>query len=354
MRMRVVLVAAMAGVVCGIGAMRGHAQSDAREQAARPSIVETLRAEASKVEPLLESEAAKGFVRATSALPDPGARVVYRNRAKGLALNEAAFDTLPEAEREGFEKREYPAAFYYTTGYGTPLVYARPLDIVASMPEAKMESLAGKKILDFGYGTIGHLRLMAACGAEVHGVEIEPLFEALYSAPGDTGRIEGANGAPAGSVTIHTGQFPAGEEVTKAVAAGGPYDVIVSKNTLKRGYIHPEREADPRTLVHLGVDDETFVKTLHDNLKPGGIVMIYNICPPQAPPEEKYIPWADGRCPFDRELMESAGFEVLALDVDDAAKLHPIWMALGLNGKEDAEGLKKSIFAHYTVLRRKG
>jgi len=286
---------------------------------AQPTIVEKLREEASQVEPLLESEAAKGFVRATSALPDPGARVVYRNRAKGLALSESAFNALPEAEREGFEKREYPAAFYYTTGYGT----------------------------------IGHLRLLASCGAEVHGVEIEPLFEALYSAPGDTGRIEGANGAPAGSVMIHTGQFPAGEEVTKAVAAGGPYDMIVSKNTLKRGYIHPEREADPRTLVHLGVDDATFVKVLHDNLKPGGIVMIYNICPPQAPADKPYVPWADGRCPFERELMESAGFEVLALDVDDAAKLHPIWMALGLNGKEDAEGLKKSIFAHYTVLRRK-
>ncbi len=351
MRMLAVLMVAVAGVAMA-GCKPLGVKATGVEAAPRP-IVEQLRHEASQVRPLLRSKAAKQFVAATSSLPYPGDRAVYRNRAKGLALNEAAFNALPEAEREGFEKREYPAAFYYTTGYGTPLVYARPLDIIASMPEAKMESLVGKKILDFGYGTIGHLRLLASCGAEVHGVEIEPLFEALYSAPGDTGRIEGANGAAAGSVTIHTGQFPADEALAKEIAAGGPYDLIMSKNTLKRGYIHPEREADPKTLVHLGVDDATFVKTLHDNLKPGGIVMIYNICPPQAPPEEKYIPWADGSCPFDRELMESAGFEVLALDVDDAAKLHPIWMALGLNGKEDAEGLKKSIFAHYTVLRRK-
>lgn len=324
------------------------------DAALEPSIVDQLRGEAAKIEPLLASEAAKAFVRATSALPLPEQRTVYRSKDKRKAFTQAEFDALPEAQRAELVKKEYTPKFYYTTGYGTPLVYARPLDIVATLPDAKIDSFAGKKILDFGYGTIGHLRLLASCGAEVHGVDVEPLFRALYSAPGDTGRIEGVSSAPAGSVSIHTGQFPADAALAKEIAAAGPYDLIVSKNTLKRGYIHPERDCDPNMLVHLGVDDAAFVKSLHDNLKPGGIVMIYNICPPPSAADQPYVPWADGRCPFEKDVMESAGFEVLALDVDDAQGLFPIWVAAGLAGPDGTvEKLKGTVFVHYTVLRRK-
>lgn len=325
------------------------------EKPAEPTVVDQLSGEAARIEPLLASDAAKAFVRAASALPVPEQRTVYRSKDKSRAFTQAEYDALPEAERGELVKKEYTPKFYYLTGYGTPLVYARPLDIVATLPEAKIDSFAGKKILDFGYGTIGHLRLLASCGADVHGVDVEPLFRPLYSVAGDTGRIEGANGAPAGSVAIHTGQFPADAALAKEVAAAGPYDLIVSKNTLKRGYIHPERDCDPNMLVHLGVDDAAFVKSLHDNLKPGGIVMIYNICPPPAAEDQPYVPWADGRCPFEKQVMGSAGFEVLALDVDDAEKLFPIWVAAGLAGPEGTvEQLKGTVFVHYTVLRKKG
>ena len=80
------------------------------------------------------------------------------------------------------------------------------------------------------------------------------------------------------------------------------YDLVLSKNTLKRGYIHPERPTEDRKLIKLGVDDRAFVQAVYDMLEPGGLFLIYNLCPAQAPPDQPYIPWADGRCPFDRRL----------------------------------------------------
>lgn len=319
---------------------------------APPTITQTMQAEAQALQPLMSSDAAKAFLSATSSLPLPEARTLYRS-ADRVVLTTDQFDALSDEDKTKYKPREYDARFYYLTGYGTPMVYARPLDIAASTPNSPVASLAGKKILDFGYGTIGHLRLLASNGANVHGVEVEPLFKTLYSFPGDAGTIAGVNGAPSGSITLHHGQWPASPELAQSITAAGPFDLFISKNTLKRGYIHPEREADPRTLVHLGVDDDTFIRAMHDVLKPGGLALIYNICPAQAPADKPYIPWADGRCPFDRAALEKAGFEVIVFDQDDAEMLHKVWIAVGLNGKETAEELKASIFAEYTLLRRK-
>ncbi len=318
-------------------------------------VVEKLQQEAAAIEPLVTTPLVKDFLSSTRYLPTVETRTVWPNREKGIALSAAQYDALPEADREGFTARECTPAFYYYTGYGTPLVYARPLDIAfAALGREPRFDGDAMKVLDFGYGTIGHLRLLANRGIHAHGVEIEPLFQALYSEPGDTGTItQIVNAWPTGSITLHTGRFPADEALTGKIRDAGPYDLFISKNTLKRGYIHPERECDPKLLVHLGVDDEAFVRAMHDNLKPGGIALIYNISPAPAPDDKPYIPWADGRCPFDRELLEQVGFEVLAFDQDDNQMLHQFWTALGLSGEQSADDLKSSIFATYTLLKRK-
>src|SRR5262249_53062441 len=155
------------------------------------------------------------------------------------------------------------------------------------------------RILDFGYGTIGHLRLLAGLGAEVTGVDVDPMLRALYSAPEDQGIVKSRRGRE-GRLRLIDGQFPADKTVKTLVGEG--YDLIISKNTLKRGYVHPERPVDPRRLLGLGVADDTFVKALYDALKPGGRVMIYNICPAPSPPGQPYKNWADGRCPFAKEV----------------------------------------------------
>jgi hypothetical protein len=95
------------------------------------------------------------------------------------------------------------------------------------------------------------------------------------------------------------------------------------------------------------------VATLARTVKPGGLVMIYNLCPAPAPPGKPYIPWADGRCPFERALLEKSGFEVLVLDRDDSSAARRMAHALGWDAGERPMDLEKDLFATYTLLRRR-
>ena len=157
------------------------------------------------------------------------------------------------------------------------------------------------------------------------GVDVDPLLRALYSQPGDQGPISNRAGIP-GRIRLISGRFPADPPIKAAV--GGGYDLILSKNTLKNGFVHPERPVDRRRILNLEVDDSTFVRAVHGALKPGGWVMIYNICPAPAPADKPYKPWADGSCPFPRPTWEAAGFQVLAFDQDDTPAIRVLAHAL--------------------------
>lgn len=359
----------IAALIAAAGMMSGLiGQSPAPSQDAKPApaaapstpaaplpkdgaaIVKQLAGEAQGLAPLVETGAAREFLAEAKYLPAVETRTVYRK--PGTAITATAWEKLTQEERAAYKPRPCAPEFYYYTGYGSPLVYARVVDLMA---RHGVESLAGKRVLDFGYGTIGHLQLMARRGAEVHGVEIEPLFEALYSAAGDLG---GATSTQA--VFLHTGQWPAEAELAKRVTARGPFDVITSKNTLKKGYVHPEppqgKAVDERQLVKLGVDDGAFLGAVRDALKPGGLFIIYNICPAQSPAEDltrPYLPMADGRSPFTREQYEAAGFDVLAFDTDDQAWVLGCWKALGYDQGKPAAEAAKDVFAHYTVVKKK-
>ncbi|MFG0285133.1 MAG: hypothetical protein ACF8R7_11985, partial [Phycisphaerales bacterium JB039] len=273
--------------------------------------------------------------------------IVWYNRATRVALTaEQAAGRTPD-QLQGFEQRELGEAFYYDTAYGTPLAYVRAIDLAAQHGF----QADGGRVLDFGFGGAGHLRLLASLGAHVVGTEVFELLRAFYR-PEDTGAIARAAVAgegAGGSIELLYGQWPAEDEITAAVAEGGPYHLILSKNTLKRGYIHPEREVDPRFLVHLGVDDATFARALHDTLAPGGLVVIYNLYPAQNPPQEQYLPWATGACPFERELLEQSGLEIVAWNIDDTEFARTMAMQLGWAERMD---LESDLFAMYTILRR--
>jgi len=313
------------------------------------TVVAEMRRHADSIGPLLKSELAKRFAAATTALPLPTTRTVYRNRVKGVAYTQAQYEALPEAEREGLVEKVCDPLFYYYTGYGTPLAYARAIDLLA---EAGVTDVAGKRVLDFGYGSIGHLRLLASCGADAHGIEVNPIFVAMYAQAGDQGEIASASeGGPSGRVTLHHGSWPATQSLSTAVGEG--YDVFISKNVLKRGYIHPAREADPRFLISLGVDDAAFLAHVHRVLKPGGVFMVYNISPKQNPDDQPYLPHADGRCAFEREAIEKAGFEVLEYDRDDSAAVCEQWMKFGYDDGKGLEHLKETTFAWVTIARKK-
>jgi SAM-dependent methyltransferase len=320
-------------------------QQAAPAPAGARTITEKLRSDADVLTPIVSADLARQFLAATSRLTEPSTRTVYRNREKGVAVSKRDYDTMNAEDKAGFTPRECTPEFYYETGYGSPLVYARVLDLAA--PHFARESRP--RLLDYGYGTIGQLQLLAHCGFDAHGVDVEPLFAALYSEPGDTGVMGG------GSVSIHTGRWPAEEPLRKAIGDG--FTLITSKNTLKNGYIHPSpppgRTVDPKRLVHLGVSDEEFVKRVHDALRPGGVFVIYNICPPQNPPDKEYIPWADGTTPFPREMFEKHGFEVIAFDALDQDWVIECFEKLGYAEGKSRDELRQSYFCWYTIVRRK-
>lgn len=342
-RVAMTLLAAACAWACSAPA---HAQADAMPRDA----VSTLHAEARALRAGVETDLARAFLDATADLPRPGTRTVYYNRRTRDAMTErdAIQRGRADIERLGYERTELSERFFYTTRYGTPLAYARAIDLAS---RHGLESVANRKILDFGYGGIGHLRLLASLGAHCVGVDVDPLLKALYTTdPSDTGAVPRAKAAgegPNGSVTLVHGRYPADRAVVEQI--GGDYSLILSKNTLKLGYIHPERDPpSPDMLISLGVDDETYLRAVRDALAPGGLFLIYNLYPRPSEPEEPYKPWADGRCPFPRAMLERVGFEVIEYNADDTEAARAMGDRLGWRGQMNFE---TDLFGMYTIAR---
>jgi SAM-dependent methyltransferase len=318
------------------------------DSSAEKPILAQLREEAAALRPLVDTDLAHRFLNAVGDLPAiDEKRVVFWESERRRALTPNQARSLPRGELKSFTERELDGRFYYYTAYGTPLAYVRAIDLAS---RAGWQSADGQRVLDFGFGGIGHLRLLASLGSDAVGVEVLDLLRAYYRKRGDTGKIPRAECAGPGSpgrLTLLYGRFPAEDDLVKAVGEG--YSLVISKNTLKKGYIHPERLTDPRYLVHLGVDDEEFVKAIYHILEPGGLFIIYNLYPPQNPPNKPYIPHATGECPFDRSLLEQTGFEILVLDRDDTTFARKMAEALGWKADFDLDEL----FAMYTILQRR-
>ena len=317
----------------------------ATTEPAPPPPTEQMKQEAAAIGAFVQTPFAKTFLGGFACLPSVTPRVAWYNKETRTALSDEAARAMTEEQLAGYAKRDIDERFYYFTRYGTPVAFVRPMEILG---RAGLKSPDGLKLVDFGFGSMGQLRALAAQGADAVGIEVDPILEVIYA--GDTGRVprcETAGAGREGSVELVFGQFPAEKAAVDKV--GGGYDVFVSKNTLKRGYIHPEQEVDPRMLVHLKVDDETFVRAVYDLLKPGGFALIYNLCPAPAKPGEKYIPWADGRSPFAKELYERVGFAVVAFDVDDTEAARAMGKTFGWGTEEQ---LATDLFGMYTLLRK--
>ena len=220
---------------------------------------------------------------------------------------------------------------YYEADTSDPLHYAFPLDVLAAHG---VDVHAGMRVLDFGYGSIGHLELLAREGVDASGIEVKHKLEALYAQQGDR------------RVHLFSGHYPAEPQLVAKV--GGGYDVITSKNVLKKGYIHPDRPADDAHLIHLGVDDPTFLRAFHDALAPRGRFLIYNIFVP-IPADQPFKPMSDGRSPFPREAWEAAGFEVEAIDQSDTAHLRTVLSTADPTEKSES----RTYEALFTLVRRK-
>ncbi len=198
------------GMVAGQEAAPGPAAAPSaaapQAPAERPLFVPLLVRQAEAVAAVVESDLARAFLAKAVELPEIEPRTILRDPASRDAFTEEQAAKLPEDQQARLRPREYGSSFYYTTGYGSPMIYARPLDILA---KHGVDSLAGKRVLDFGYGMIGQERMFALMGADVHGVDVEPTLAALYSWPGDTGEMKSRQGNT-GTLTLHHGRWPRG------------------------------------------------------------------------------------------------------------------------------------------------
>jgi hypothetical protein len=197
----------------------------------------------------------------------------------------------------------------------------------------------------------------------VQGVEVDPVLEKMYARDniGGQGPIVGevpASGLDErkpgpGFLNLVYGSWPSDPAIKSRVQ--GNIDLFVSKNTLKRGYVVPPegREYDPKRMIDLGVSREEFVREVAGVLRPGGLFLIYNISPAQTPADQPSKPWADGRSPFEREMLESAGFELLAFDRDDADRMRDFAKVLGWDAGEQPMDLERDFVVQYTLARKK-
>ena len=322
------------------------------EPLAATPLLQRLMDEAAALQTLAESTLARNFLAATRALPAIRPRTVFMNESTREYYSAESRNALPPAVRAKLAEVSLDEERYYYTKYGSPLAYVRVLDIAAANG---IKDVAGLRILDFGYGSIGHLRLLASLGAHTTGIDPDGYLEALYAAPFDQGSVPPASGrrrGPSGTISLAHGLWPKDARMVERVGQG--YDLILSKNTLKKGYIHPEKKIDKRQQIVLGVTDDTFLKAMFDALKPGGKLIIYNLAPKEAGPKEKYNPQADARSPWTREQYEKNGFVVTAYNNPDHIMARNMGRALHWDreGSGNLNDLETNLFALVTIVMR--
>ncbi len=312
--------------------------------------------EAALLRPLAQSELTRQFLSAAGALLPVAPRTVFINEITREYFSPVAKDALPEARRALLAPVQLDEYRYYYTKYGSPLAYMRALEFAA---DDNFRDVAGRHILDFGYGSIGHVRMLASLGAQVTAVDPDSYLAALYSERSDQGAVALAPAAGRflrgrGSITLAHGFWPKDPKIVEQVGRG--FDLILSKNTLKRGYIKPERKVDDkRQLIDLGVSDPMFLAAVFNALMPGGKLVIYNLHPKPGGPKEKYRPMTDGRSPFSREQYEKAGLKVVAFDTEDHVNARNMGRLLGWDKNqagETVDDLDANLFALVTVVVR--
>jgi hypothetical protein len=109
---------------------------------------------------------------------------------------------------------------------------------------------------------------------------------------------------------------------------GRGFDLVIAKNVLKRGMVHPSEPVEASRRVDLGVSDAAFLDAIAAVLVPGGLFAVYNLSP-RVVPGAPYAPHADGRCAFSREQLGRARFEVLEHDASDTEGVAAMARALG-------------------------
>ena len=302
-----------------------------------PAPLQALRDDAQKLRSVFESAQAQRMLDEVAHLPVCDERTIHVAVRPNRGYTQARYDALSDDMREGLQAFTVNAQRYYSTFYGSPLVYARTLDLLGQ--HAPRFDLSSARVMDLGYGQLGQLRLWAQMGAEVTGVEVDPILEAMYDGCGALGDIDGA-----GSLRLINGAWPNDPHCRKEVGSG--YDLIVSRNLLKRGYVKPA-QLNPEFPIPVawGMSDQEALSHFYNALAPGGIIVIESLGPKPDPAK----PWGDIANPWERTAWEAAGFEVLAHDSDESKYARTMGRAMGWEAQMD---LEHDLFAVYSVYRK--
>ena len=309
--------------------------------ASEPHPLQTLQDDAEKLRDVYHSPQAQSMLDQTEHLPICDPTTVHAAWRPNRGYTDAQFKSLDESEQQGLRKLDLTPEDHYATFYGSPLVYARILDILNThTPDFKIQDA---KIMDLGYGQLGQLRLWAQMGANVTGVEIDPILTAIYTDSKAVGDLDNDSDTQ-GSVTLVEGSWPNNPETRKEVGAG--YDLLISRNLLKRGYVKPEK-LNPNFPPPVGweMTDAEMLKHIHDLLAPGGIVVIESLGPKPDPQK----PWSDISNPWPKQAWIDAGFKVLAHDQDESKYARAMGAALGWDEKMN---LETDLFGVYSVYQK--
>ena len=199
-------------------------QTPAAEPTAPPT--ELIMQNAAAIQPQASSPFAKSLLAGFGFLQPHAPTVVWYNKETRTALPAAEASKMTEAQLTGYTKRDVDDNFYYFTRYGTPVAFVRPVEILG---KAGVKGADGLKLVDFGFGSIGQLRALAYMGADVTGIEVNPILQVIYARePGQVTRCAAAGKGKDGSISLAFGQFPKEPAMVKKV--GGGYDVFISKS----------------------------------------------------------------------------------------------------------------------------
>lgn len=296
-----------------------------------------LQREAETLKPLVKSRWAGQFLEASKLIPGLAPRRIYVAPDGTRAYTAKEAESLPPSTRANFNHETVDEIGYYY-GPGTPLLFARLIDLIG---ETERASIVGRRFLELDYSAVGALRMLAAFGVDAVGVSSSARLRALYSLPGDQGTVAVPGRDTSGHLQLSFGRFP--QEPTTRTEVGTGFDGIFVLNQLKRGTVHPTVVSPEGSRFELGMSDEDYLRALHDSLRPGGRLIIYNICPPPPPPDQPYSPHSDCRAPFAREAFLAAGLRVRDYDRSDTETARAFHSALGLTSE---------VFALFTLVER--
>lgn len=295
--------------------------------------VARLQRLARALQPAVKSDLATDFLNATSALPWIQPRKLYQDPESKILYPSSQIASISADRRWKLVSRSFDEHDCYEGRYGMPLSYVAMFD---ALSEFGVRSLSGKRVLDLGFASILPLRLMACLGASVTGLETDKLVAALYAFDGDTGPVRSVRGRTIdrshdGSIVIKQGRLGVDWK-----PEAGSLDLILSRNTLKQGYVHPRAEHAHEPNVKLKLTDEAFLEIVRASLSRGGLFAIYNTFDPT-----DNGPGANGHCPFTREQFASSQFEVLAHDQSDDSRALALFAAADAAGSDLAGPLGK-------------